>query len=181
MSWIDDNKLFLNIPIEELLALVIYGESANQGQEGMQGVLSVIRNRAKESKFIDSSISSLTGNNLYGVILKKWQFSAFNLDDPVRAKLVTMGNNFGHYLSVNANLRKAYDLARNAFNTALPDNTGGATYYHTRWISPYWSKVYTITTKIGDHIFYSDKSIPYITAGGVIITGIILYFLYIKK
>lgn len=180
MSWIDDNKIFISLPIEELLALTIYGESANQGYDGMLAVLNVIRNRVKESKFIDDNIAQITGDSLYGVILKKWQFSAFNIDDPVRQKLINIASNFGHSLVTNNNLKKAYEIVKTAFIKQLPDNTFGATYYHTKWISPYWSKVYTITTKIGDHIFYSDKNIIYIGAGGIIIMGVILYLMFKK-
>jgi hypothetical protein len=34
-TWSDQNSIFLNLPTDQFLAIIAYGEAANQGAEGM--------------------------------------------------------------------------------------------------------------------------------------------------
>lgn len=36
----------------------------------------------------------------------------------------------------------------------LRNATGGATHYHASWVNPFWAPSLTMTTQIGNHIFY---------------------------
>lgn len=54
--------------------------------------------------------------------------------------------------------KRAWDrvakVARLALDRRVPDLTKGATHYHTTAVNPSWSRVYTKTALIGQHIFY---------------------------
>ena len=49
-------------------------------------------------------------------------------------------------------------VARLALDGAPRDLTGGALFYHTRAVSPSWSRVFFRTTTIGAHHFYSPET-----------------------
>jgi N-acetylmuramoyl-L-alanine amidase len=73
----------LTKPIEQQTAAVLrrmlaYGEARGEGPLGMLAVVWVAENRAKRA-----------GSSVKDEILKPWQFSSFNADDPNRVKLVT--------------------------------------------------------------------------------------------
>jgi spore germination cell wall hydrolase CwlJ-like protein len=50
---------------------------------------------------------------------------------------------------------KSKEIAIEAMVTQ-EDNTDGAMYFHATYVKPYWSKVFTRTVTIGDHVFYKD-------------------------
>lgn len=39
-----------------------------------------------------------------------------------------------------------------------PDNTGGATFYATASITPYWRYDMTVVGQVGDHVFFRPKT-----------------------
>jgi spore germination cell wall hydrolase CwlJ-like protein len=81
-------------------------------------------------------------------VLKDWQFSAWNTDDPNRAKMLAVTTD-------DSNFREALRLAELAYAGQLEDITGGATNYHTASISTSWDKSMTQTASIGNHVFYA--------------------------
>ena len=96
-------------------------------------------NRVKDRRFPDS---------LGEVATQRKQFSAYNENDPNRAKLEAVTDE-------NSIFAEAVELAALAVRDELPDVTDGATHYHNRFIAPpFWTKGATITARIGDHIFY---------------------------
>lgn len=122
-----------------LSARVAWGEARNQGSEGIQAVLNVMTNRANDRRW---------PNSLGDVAVQRMQFSAYNENDPNRAKLEAVTD-------ANPIFAEAVEFAALAVRGSLPDVTGGATHYHTRSIAPpYWAKGATVTARIGDHIFY---------------------------
>ena len=148
-------NIFTTLPPILLLALAAYGEAASEGGEGMMGVLNVIINRTKDpSKFADPTLLKLTKSIWHSVILKPYQFSAFNKSDPVRDKLRNIAGNFNEVIKTNTAFKKAYDLAELAIKGKLADNTQGATFYHADYVSPSWAKKIPLIGKIGRHIFY---------------------------
>jgi len=63
-----------------LLAMCIFGEARGECDEGKLAVGCVVRNRVEcEGRY---------GTGFAGVILKPWQFSSFNANDPNRHKLL---------------------------------------------------------------------------------------------
>ena len=49
---------------------------------------------------------------------------------------------------------RALRVAQEALSGKPRSLTGGATYFHTTYVRPSWSKRFTRTTRIGSHIFY---------------------------
>ncbi|WP_417449523.1 cell wall hydrolase [Kordiimonas sp.] len=124
----------------DLSARVAWGEARSEGLTGLQAVLNVMANRAKDRRWPSS---------LAGVATQPWQFSAYNENDPNRAKLEAVTDD-------DPNFAQAVELAARAVRGELEDVTGGATHYHSKYISPpFWTKDATVTARIGDHIFYS--------------------------
>lgn len=162
-SWTDQNQLFLNLPVDKLLAITAYGEAGNEGGEGIMAVLNVIRNRtANLSAFGDSEIYNLTNSTYHAVILKAKQFSMYNLDDPVRATAIRIASNFDAEATSKPNLQMAYDLADMLLQGQLDDNTGGSDFYfNPNVVQPSWASSLTLMGQIGNHIFYKTPGSSY--------------------
>ncbi len=76
----DPKKPFKEQDPRVLLAMCIFGEARGEGDEGKLAVGCVVRNRVNsEGRY---------GVGFPGVILKPWQFSSFNANDPNRHKLL---------------------------------------------------------------------------------------------
>jgi hypothetical protein len=173
---------FLSLAPDKLLALTAYGEAASEGAEGMLAVMNVIKNRTKNiSKFGDLKIYDKTKSKYHAVILKPYQFSIYNENNPVRPKLERIAKMFDSYLAFDNTLKKAYELSKKVLSGFLPDNTGGATYYHADYVKPAWRKSVNLITKIGKHIFYSSDTYKtgYLTVA--IALGIALGFIYLSE
>ncbi|MBP3687014.1 MAG: cell wall hydrolase [Alphaproteobacteria bacterium] len=123
----------------DYLARTIWGEARGEGARGMQAVGNVIMNRVKAGGWYGASIKD--------VVLKPYQFSAWNVGDLNRAKMLN---------ATPAQLSTARKIAEQLQSGALPDITGGATNYHATGISPLWAKKMTKTVQIGNHIFYKE-------------------------
>lgn len=172
-DWINQNQIFINLPVNQLLAITAFGEAGNQGTEGMMAVLNVINNRAANIlEFADPEIMSVTNSPFHGVILKHYQFSMYNLDDPVRANAIKWAQNFNQYLLQNTNFKKAFDLANMLRTGQLEDNTKGATFYHADYVTPYWASSIPFIGQIGNHLFYGyeKKDMVY---GSLIFVGLL--------
>lgn len=123
----------------DLSARVAWGEARNQGPQGLQAVLNVMANRAKDRRYPSS---------LAAVATQPMQFSAYNEDDHNRAALDAVDDS-------DPQFAQAVELAARNVRGELPDITGGATHYHADWINPpYWTAGATETARIGNHIFY---------------------------
>jgi spore germination cell wall hydrolase CwlJ-like protein len=55
---------------------------------------------------------------------------------------------------------KAHEIARKVMNGELPDNTGGAVYFHAAYLRhrPKWAKAHYLSARIGGNVFYRDAS-----------------------
>jgi spore germination cell wall hydrolase CwlJ-like protein len=55
---------------------------------------------------------------------------------------------------------KAHEIARKVMNGELPDNTGGAVFFHAAYLRhrPNWAKPQYLTAKISGNVFYRDCS-----------------------
>jgi len=158
-TWSDQNLLFINLPTAQLLAILGYGEAGNQGSDGIMAVINVVRNRTLDRQYYDMDIYALTNDAYKAVALKKWQFSMFNMDDPVRVIAERIARDFSGNYSSKPSLQQAYLLAQMAIDGTLEDNTGGAQfYYNPAGVSqePQWASVIPFLTQIGDHIFFGS-------------------------
>jgi spore germination cell wall hydrolase CwlJ-like protein len=55
---------------------------------------------------------------------------------------------------------RAYEIAQKVMNNELPDNTGGAMFFHAQHLRhrPNWAKPQYLTARIGGNVFYRDRS-----------------------
>jgi spore germination cell wall hydrolase CwlJ-like protein len=89
------------------------------------------------------------GASIKDVVLKPWQFSCWNANDPNRKVIEGLT---AQQLAANGSL----GIARQLIAGILPDITGGATHYHAKSIKPSWAAKMQRTVTIGNHIFYKE-------------------------
>jgi len=118
------------------LAAVIYFEAGNQPVAGKYAVGQVVLNRVASRHF---------PNTICGVIKQKKQFSFF-----WDGKREIVKRNSIEQEQWEVSRIVAYSL----INGIVSDKTGGATYYHSTAVSPYWIRSVVMTNRIGNHIFY---------------------------
>ena len=124
------------------LAKTIWGEARGEGMQGMQAVANVVMNRVNAASWYGASIKD--------VVLKPYQFSCWNANDPNRAKI--------DKLSIeDLAASGALNVARQVISGQLKDITGGATNYHATSVNPAWAEKMTKTVQIGNHVFYKEK------------------------
>ena len=122
----------------DYMARTIYGEARGEGVRGMQAVANVIMNRVRAGGWYGASVKD--------VVLKPYQFSCWNENDPNRKIILN---------ATAEQLATARSIADKAIAGELPDITGGATNYHAKSVNPYWAASMTKTATIGNHIFYA--------------------------
>ena len=120
------------------LAEAIYFEARGESIEGQYAVGEVIINRVLSNEFPSSVCGVISeGANR----LNACQFS-YNCD----GKLETI------------NEKKIYErilkLSKILLEPSARFLTGGATFYHSKFVSPSWSKKFLKTNEIGNHVFY---------------------------
>ncbi|HYI39334.1 MAG TPA: cell wall hydrolase [Allosphingosinicella sp.] len=139
------------VPTEEIdvvdahwMALTMWGEARNGGEEAMRAVGHVIDNRRRagtHGKYATETVSAA------------WQFSAWNKNDPNYAammnidKLRTDSEDRAMWLT-------AKRVAEEILSGASADPTGGALFYHTAAVSPRWSSGLAPIRVIGGHLFF---------------------------
>lgn len=123
------------------LALNMYFEARNQGNEGMLAVAFVTLNRMNSKVYPDTYCGVVT--NGYNPFRRDCHFSWFcdgMPDVPLE--------------------REAWDQAQTMArwfvyqHEYLEDPTDGADHYHATYVNPWWGKEQFETVAIGDHIFY---------------------------
>ncbi len=154
-SFIDELSIFAprtsiapaNIsPDMDAVARTIWGEARGEGEAGMTAVANVIFNR-----WIDAVEGVVTwwGSTFKEICHAPYQFSAWNSNDPNRAKMLAVTD-------ADPQFRIALGLAQKCTNGTLADLTGGATsYYDTSITAPSWAASMTRTAQIGRLIFYA--------------------------
>jgi len=124
------------------LARTIYGEARGEGVAGMQAVAQVIVNRVHSGRWFG-------GRNVVDVVLRPWQFSTWNANDPNREKIDSLMPNEG-----NRKFDEAYAIAGDALAGDLPDLVGNSTHYHANYVAPDWAENQTPDFRVGSHLFY---------------------------
>lgn len=125
----------------DLMARTAWGEARGEGLRGMQAVLNVIQNRVNAGKWY--------GRTAEEVVLKPYQFSCWNENDPNYLKMQRVDEN-------DAQFTNAKGLAELSYDGDLLDITGGATHYHAAGITPNWAGSMQKTAVIGNHVFYKE-------------------------
>lgn len=132
----------------DVLARTLWGEARSEGRAGMTAVAAVVMNRVALAQ---RAGSFWWGNTVVQVCQKPYQFSCWNRSDPNFRKLQAVDETDYYFAT-------ALRIARRAVVGAIPDETGGATHYHTKAIMPYWAKGKEPSAVIGQHIFYALKA-----------------------
>ena len=121
------------------LAEAIYFEARGESIEGQYAVGEVIINRVLSKDFPNSVCGVISEGSSR---LNACQFS-YNCD----GKLETI------------NEKKIYErilkLSKILLEPSARFLTGGATFYHSKLVSPSWSKKFIKTNEIGNHVFYT--------------------------
>lgn len=127
---------------QTVLACTLWMEARSDGKEGMQGVASVILNRAHDP--------SWWGHDVASVCLDPEQFSCWN-EGSTQVPLVRHA-----MLSGDEDYALALNLAGLAVDGILPDNTGRADSYYalSRATPPTWATPARFTVQIGDQRFF---------------------------
>lgn len=137
-AWLDAQPKPTGDANWKCLSEALYFEARGETVKGQFAVAEVIMNRVKSGRF---------PNSLCGVINqgtgKRYQCQ-FTYTCDGHKEVVAEPR---AYLRVSK-------VARAIMDGAAGNLTEGATHYHTTAVSPNWSRVYTKTARIGDHIFY---------------------------
>lgn len=137
---------------KRLLALTMWGEARSHGEKGMRAVGHVIMNRVNANK------KKFGGNTIEGVVKKDKQFSAWNEFDSNRKAMMNVMNLDSSSPDFKA-WEKALKIADEIVSGRSKDPTGGALFYHTTGVKPFWSKNKKPHVKIANHVFYSPDMI----------------------
>jgi hypothetical protein len=140
-NWIDDLPKPKGGPELRCLAEALYFEARGETVKGQFAVAEVILNRVKSERFPGSAcgvINQGTG--------KKYQ-----------CQFTYTCDGYKEVIKEPRAYERVSKIARIALDGLAPELTKGATHYHTTAVKPRWSKVYTKTAAIGDHVFYRHK------------------------
>ncbi len=122
----------------ECLAQALYFEARGETVKGQFAVAEVILNRAASPRFPGSVcevISQGTGQRY------QCQFT-YNCDG--RAETIAEPRAY----------ERVGKVAKIMLDGAPRNLTGGATFYHSRTVSPRWARAFMRTASIGEHLFY---------------------------
>lgn len=130
------------LPDLDLLQCLIYGEGRGERIEGQIGIACVVRNRALNPNW--------WGKTWQEVMLKPYQFSCFNEDDPNLEKIKTRWR----LRRVDNAWRLARWVAGGVLFDWVPDITYGANHYHSNRVKPDWADPLKVTVGLDRHLFY---------------------------
>ena len=126
-----DAKPYNELSATALLALCIYREARGESIDGKRGVAHVIANRANQPSWWNSPAADYP-TLWHATILKPWQFSSFNSNDPNSNKWPHDDDPaWTECLSVASGVYLGMDM---------PDPTDGAQYYYDTSIG--WPKAW---------------------------------------
>ncbi|HEX8379301.1 MAG TPA: cell wall hydrolase [Allosphingosinicella sp.] len=126
------------------MALTMWGEARNGGEEAMRAVGHVIDNRRR---------ANTHGRYATETVSAAWQFSAWNRNDPNYPAMMNI-DKLRPDSEDHAMWLAAKRVAAEILSGASADPTGGALFYHTAAVSPRWSSGLAPVRVIGGHLFF---------------------------
>jgi spore germination cell wall hydrolase CwlJ-like protein len=126
------------------MALTMWGEARNQGEEGMRAVGHVIANRWQ---------ARTHGTYVTDTVSAAWRLSCWNAADPNKAKMLAI-EDLPRDSDGWRQWEDAKRIAAEILTGRSADPTGGALFYHTTAVAPAWSRGVTPITQIGSHLFF---------------------------
>ncbi len=127
------DKWYSELPVNRILALLLWGECRGEVLPGIVGVANVVRNRVKHYRW---------AHNFMGVMLQPDQFDG----------LTIVGQMEPFEPGVRLDL-----VARLCIADLLRDNVGGATHFCAIDSHPYWRPLLKPRGRIGDHLFFEEE------------------------
>ena len=141
-SWIDAQPAATGDEQWSCLSEALYFEARGESIKGQFAVADVIMNRVDSSNFPDTLckvIKQGTG--------RKYQ-----------CQFTYTCDGYKEVISEPNAYERAGKVARIIMDGAPRELTSGATYYHTKAVSPSWSRKFNRTTTIGVHHFYKPHT-----------------------
>ena len=128
------------------MATAIYFEARGEPMVGQVAVAQVIMSRVYDERYPDTVCD----------VVKQGYYYSWDKTIPIRDKC-----QFSFWCDgkpENIKDEDAYfwatEVAQAVMVGTLYDTTQGATHYHAYYVQPSWSKKFTRTVRINDHIFY---------------------------
>ena len=128
------------------MATAIYFEARGEPMVGQVAVAQVIMSRVNDERYPDTVCD----------VVKQGYYYSWDKTIPIRDKC-----QFSFWCDgkpENIKDEDAYfwatEVAQAVMVGTLYDTTQGATHYHAYYVQPSWSKKFTRTVRINDHIFY---------------------------
>ena len=137
-DWVDGHRVANRSKQWHCLAEALYHEARGETLKGQFGVAEVILNRVDSPKFPDTLCGVIyqgTGR-LYAC---QFSYTCDKISDEIND------------VRIFERLGKIADIMINGGARQL---TSGATFYHAKRVSPYWSHIFMHTVTIGEHKFY---------------------------
>lgn len=139
MTWKDDDYKYM--------ALTIYGEARGEPLEGQAAVGFVILTRARKRKW-----------DIRTTVLRPFQFSCWNTDDPNRKELDLLMGNWDGAVKEKCMLRQCFWVARGVLDGWIINPVPDADHYVTRRLfvspnAPDWVARMEPVQCIGRHVF----------------------------
>jgi len=127
-----------------LLSCLIWAEARGESLEGQVAVGNVVKNRVLEQKWY--------GKTWKEVMLKPFQFSCFNHDNPP-AYFHKMLEAW-HDRCNDPAMKQAVWIAFGVIDGQIKDNVYGCNHYHADYVKPKWIEGKTPVRIIERHLFY---------------------------
>ena len=128
------------------MATAIYFEARGEPMVGQVAVAQVIMSRVYDERYPDTVCD----------VVKQGYYYSWDKTIPIRDKC-----QFSFWCDGKPETIKdedayfwATEVAQAVMVGTLYDTTQGATHYHAYYVQPSWSKKFTRTVRINDHIFY---------------------------
>lgn len=129
----------------EIVARTIYGEARSHDEEDAMAIACVIRNRVGYRNW---------PNNFTDVCLQPLQFSVWNEGDAGRARMLRAVRGKDEWFD------RCYAIAEAVIAGRIDDKTRTATHYHTRAVSPRWSRKKLPCYQTQGHLFFNNIDTP---------------------
>jgi spore germination cell wall hydrolase CwlJ-like protein len=138
MRWLDSQPRADGSAEWRCLAEALYFEARGETLKGQFAVAEVIKNRVRSTRFPGSFCGVIhqgTGRKYQC----QFTYTCDGNSDAIREPQA---------------FARVGKVARAILDGRAPALTDGATHYHTTAVRPRWSRAFTQTTRIGDHLFY---------------------------
>lgn len=129
----------------ETLALTLWGEAADRPVRAIEALAALVMNRMRAGV-------PHWGNGVVGVCRAPFQFPCWNRNHPRHARLREIP-------AGDAALAICRRIAARALAGALPDPTGGATFFHDALALPGWALGRPAAAEIGGLCFYRAQDL----------------------